>query len=187
MIEVRKAVREDMQYLAIVQTRSWKAAFVNIISANAMKEYADEARCQAMLEAIFDSARGHFYIALSDNVPCGEMFWCDGEMDASAEIIALHSLEETWGTGVGKMLMTRAMEDIQNKGKEQVYLWVFKENHRARKFYEKCGFMADGSEQESGFDGAVELKYVYSFGKQNGGILYEHGTIASGMSEMSGR
>ena len=41
-----------------------------------------------------------------------------------------------------------------------MFLWAFKENKRARRFYEKHGFRWDGSERISEFDGAVEVRYV---------------------------
>ena len=45
-------------------------------------------------------------------------------------------------------------------GDRPVHLWVFKENTRARRFYEKHGFHSDGSERVSEFDGALEVRYV---------------------------
>lgn len=45
----------------------------------------------------------------------------------------------------------------------ELYLWAFKENHRARRFYEKNGFVWDGSERVSEFDGAMEIRYTFEF------------------------
>lgn len=42
-------------------------------------------------------------------------------------------------------------------------IWAFKENHRARRFYEKNGFVWDGSERVSEFDGAMEIRYTFEF------------------------
>ena len=72
------------------------------------------------------------------------------------ELVALHSLPESWGTGLGHAMLAEALSRI---GDRPVYLWVFQENHRARRFYEKHGFYWDGTQRISEFDGAVEIRY----------------------------
>lgn len=55
--------------------------------------------------------------------------------------------------------MERALADIAALGKRRVFLWVFQENRRARRFYEKYGF-APGGECRVGRSGdAVETRY----------------------------
>jgi RimJ/RimL family protein N-acetyltransferase len=53
-------------------------------------------------------------------------------------------------------MLTKALEQI---GDRPVYLWTFRENIRARRFYEKQGFHWDGAERVSEFDGAIEVCY----------------------------
>ncbi|MGL4738211.1 MAG: GNAT family N-acetyltransferase, partial [Cellulosilyticaceae bacterium] len=106
--------------------------------------------------------RGTFYIAFLNEQPCGELFWCNaGEgLPEEAQIIAIHSLENSWGTGVGKAMIDRALADIHKSGMRKVGLWVFKDNMRARRFYEKCGFRHQGEEKTSDFGDVIEVKYV---------------------------
>ena len=75
----------------------------------------------------------------------------------SVEIVAIHSLPESWGTGLGYAMLEEALNQI---GNQPVFLWAFKENKRARRFYEKHGFRWDGTERVSEFDGALEVRYV---------------------------
>ena len=74
-----------------------------------------------------------------------------------AEIIAIHSLPESWGTGLGHAMLSEALVQI---GSQPVFLWAFKENKRARRFYEKHGFCRDGTQRTSEFDGALEVRYI---------------------------
>ena len=74
-----------------------------------------------------------------------------------AELIAIHSLPESWGTGLGSAMLTQALKQI---GQQRVFLWAFKDNTRAQRFYEKHGFSWDGTERISEFDGALEVRYV---------------------------
>jgi RimJ/RimL family protein N-acetyltransferase len=57
-------------------------------------------------------------------------------------------------------MIDKSLIDILKSGKNKVFLWVFKDNIRACKFYEKCGFKADGTEKISKFDNSVEIRYV---------------------------
>ena len=87
--------------------------------------------------------------------------WVDGKMmgllvfseKAGVEIEAIHSLPESWGTGLGA-----AMLDFALKGRA-AGLWAFEKNARARRFYEKHGFAFTGERRISEFDGAVEVRY----------------------------
>ena len=85
----------------------------------------------------------------------GFICWAEGE--TGAEIIAVHSLPESWGTGLGAAMLAEALRQI---GEKPVFLWAFRENARARRFYEKQGFRRDGSERISEFDSAAEVRYV---------------------------
>ena len=85
----------------------------------------------------------------------GMLVW--QKVQDSAEIVAIHSLPESWGTGLGHAMLEEALNQI---GNQPVFLWAFKENKRARRFYEKHGFRWDGSERVSEFDGALEVRYV---------------------------
>lgn len=161
-IEVRLAERCDVDELGKIQTSSWKSAFSSILSSDTLEIYTDVVKCTEMLERVFDANRGNLYIASLNGKPCGELFWCEtGEdMPQNAQIIAIHSLENSWGTGIGKAMMNRALSDIQIRGKSIVSLWVFKDNLRARKFYEKCGFIYSGEEKNSNFGDVIEVKYI---------------------------
>lgn len=54
-------------------------------------------------------------------------------------------------------MMNHILSDIKNSGFNKVMLWVFKENHRARKFYEKHGFVL--TEKSKNFSNAIEVMY----------------------------
>ena len=109
--------------------------------------------CRKMLEGIFEDEKMHFLMGADQGFIC----WQD--TPEGVEIMAIHSLPESWGTGLGGAMLTKALEQIGNR---PVYLWAFKENKRAHRFYEKYGFCRDGSERISGFDGAVEVRYQRS-------------------------
>lgn len=161
MIKIRQAEYEDLIGLASIQIRSWRNAFNNILSDSTLNKYTYLDKCLKILENIYNSNKGYFYIASINENPCAELFWrkCT-ESEHAAEIVSLHSIPECWGQGVGKAIIDKATDDIFNSGLKTVYLWVFEQNKRARRFYEKCGFIADGATRISIYDNAAEVRYT---------------------------
>lgn len=156
MVEVRVAKPADAPALAAIMVQSFRTAFRELVSEEIMDQCADLQNCTAMLAQVCENTQIHSYLAVLDGKPCGELFW---RGEAEAELIALHTLPEVWGYGVGAALLLRAQADMNAAGVKRVKLWAFRENHRARRFYEKYGLRASGAERISEFDGAVEVCY----------------------------
>ena len=150
-MEVRNAVLEDMKLLGHIMSVSFHSAFAGFISQQTLDVCAQEDTCAALLEGLFREGKLHFLIGGCS----GMLVW--QRADDGAEILAIHSMPESWGTGLGQAMLKAALEQI---GDGPVYLWVFEENKRARRFYEKHGFRWDGSRRISEFDGAAEVRYV---------------------------
>ena len=148
---VRNAKLEDMKQLGHIMSVSFRTAFSEFVTKQTLEACAQEDNCAALLESIYREGKMHFLIGETT----GMLVW--QEVEDSAEIVAIHSLPESWGTGLGHAMLTVALKQIGNRG---VFLWAFKENKRARRFYEKHGFYWDGSERVSEFDGALEVRYV---------------------------
>lgn len=75
---------------------------------------------------------------------------------------AIYLDPEHLGTGVGRALMREALRQCAALGHERVYLWVVRGNARARRFYERAGFHADGAEEPYEVEGVAvpEMRYV---------------------------
>jgi GNAT superfamily N-acetyltransferase len=74
--------------------------------------------------------------------------WLDG----------LYVRPEAWGTGVAARLHERALAAL---GPGIARLWVLEENHRARRFYERRGWRADGTTRDVPFPPyPVDLGYA---------------------------
>ena len=148
---IRNAVRSDLARITEIMIRSFRSSFAGFVSSETMDRCTNECNCQAMLEQLYQQDTMHFLIGETS----GMLIW--QQYDDHAELEALHVLPEFHGTGLGHALLTEALRQI---GGSSVHLWAFKENHRARRFYEKHGFHWDGRERISEFDDAVEICYV---------------------------
>ena len=148
---VRNAKFEDMAQAGHIMAVSFRTAFADFVSQQTMDACAQEDNCAAMLAGIYREGKMHFLIGENS----GMLVWQHTE--DGAEIIAIHTLPERRGTGLGHAMLTVALNQI---GSQPVFLWAFKENTRARCFYEQHGFHWDGSERVSEFDGTLEVRYV---------------------------
>ena len=63
----------------------------------------------------------------------------------AAELRQLYVVEEMKGRGVADTLMEWVIERARRRRADYLYLSVFTENHRARRFYEKYGFEPEGT------------------------------------------
>jgi ribosomal protein S18 acetylase RimI-like enzyme len=77
-----------------------------------------------------------------------------------AELYALYVDAAHHGSGIGRALLEKSVR--QCSPHPRMYLWVLKENTRARRFYERAGFLADGAEEpfEAGGVAVPEVRYV---------------------------
>jgi len=148
---VRNAEFEDMNRLGHIMSISFRTAFSDFVTRQTLDTCAQEDNCVALLEGIYREGKVHFLIGENSGMLCWQ------KTEAGAEIVAIHSLPESWGTGLGHAMLEEALNQI---GEATVFLWAFKENKRARRFYEKHGFKLDGSVRVSEFDGALEVRYV---------------------------
>ena len=148
---VRNAEYEDMKQLGHIMAVSFRTAFSDFVTKQTLEACAQEDNCAPMLESIYREGKVHFLIGENS----GMLVW--QKVQDSIEIVAIHSLPESWGTGLGHAMLEETLNQI---GYQPVFLWAFKENKRARRFYEKHGFHWDGTERVSEFDGALEVRYV---------------------------
>ena len=148
---VRIAKFEDMKQAGHIMSVSFRTAFADFVSQQTMDTCAQEDNCIALLEGIFREGKVHFLMGENS----GMLAW--QQTEDGAEIIAIHTLPESRGTGLGYAMLTEALSQI---GNQPVFLWAFKENTRARRFYEKHGFHWDGIERVSEFDDALEVRYI---------------------------
>jgi diamine N-acetyltransferase len=63
------------------------------------------------------------------------------EADRSAILLdQLYILKDYHGVGIAHALMDWALDEARRRGGEELYLTVYVENHRARRFYDRYGF-----------------------------------------------
>jgi GNAT superfamily N-acetyltransferase len=100
-------------------------------------------------ERELEDPRFAFRVAEVDGVPVGYLKLAPLKLDVVPRgpallLDQLYILKGYHGTGIAQALMEWALEEAQNRGAEELYLTVFIDNHRARRFYDRYGFEAVG-------------------------------------------
>lgn len=84
------------------------------------------------------------------------------QLDAqTGELCALYVHPAHLGTGIGHALLTETTAHCTTGGHHRMRLWGLKANTPARRFYERAGFRADGTEESFEVDGVPipEVRY----------------------------
>ena len=160
-VKIRKASPGDEQVLAYIQTESWKAAFAGILSPEELVRCTNLQKAEQMYYGVLRRDGCNMAIELVDGKPHCIAAWGTNRCDLGdtvGELICIHSLQNNWAKGYGSAMMEYVLAQLQQAQYESVILWVFEDNKRARKFYEKHGF--ELTEQKKLANCITELMYI---------------------------
>ncbi|HET9455761.1 MAG TPA: GNAT family N-acetyltransferase [Candidatus Limnocylindrales bacterium] len=168
---IRLAVPADAPGVGRVHVESWQATYPGIVPQPILERMSVERRAAFWREAITRSLDGA--------TDAGERVWVAvgeaGEVAGFAsigpardddlpprtgELYAIYLAPEHWSTGLGRRLHDAAVDDLAVRH-DPLVLWVLTDNARARRFYKRAGWMADGSARILDFDGTPieEIRY----------------------------
>ena len=164
-INIREVKNGDEKILAYIQTQSWKKAFSNILSEEDMVKYTNIEKTEEMYSYLLNNNIANGYILYVNDEPHCIAYWDksrEEDLNDYAELICIHSLQDNWGKGYGSIMMEHVLNEIYKSGFKKIMLWVFEENIRARRFYEKHGFIL--TDKTHKFENALEVMYVKTIG-----------------------
>ena len=149
----------DAESLGRVHAQCWHEAYDEVISKAALEKLSPRRMAELWTHWMNQGPEYLQFAAVID----GEIVGFVGSgpaRDADAprgrELYFMNMLAEYRSTGTGQKLFDAAIGDAP------AYLWVLSSNARARHFYEKNGFVADGAEHTEPFLGEEvhEVRYV---------------------------
>jgi ribosomal protein S18 acetylase RimI-like enzyme len=162
---------EDIEGVSAVRVRGWQAAYRGMVPQSHLDALTIDGDAR-MRHEMFAKSDGRVLnlVAEQDGAVVG---WAalgpSREEDAEAgdgELLALYVAPDAVGTGVGRALMAEALASAGQRSFRRLVLWVIADNIRARSFYERAGFVADGRTEDWAVDGAVvpEVRYGMDLG-----------------------
>ncbi|GAA4319853.1 GNAT family N-acetyltransferase [Streptomyces venetus] len=167
-LRIREMTLADCDRVAEIRVGGWQSAYRGLIP----QSYLDG------LSVREDAERRRTHLTRSDGSVVnlvaegtgGEITgWAchgpyrDGEaLTPDAELYALYVHPDRVGQGVGRALLTESVTRCSAAGHDRMLLWVLQENSRARRFYERAGFHADGAAEPFEVQGVTvpEVRYA---------------------------
>jgi ribosomal protein S18 acetylase RimI-like enzyme len=167
-VVIRAAAPDDAEQLAGLYVRSWQAAYRGLLPQDFLDRLdpADRLdRWRRTLREPGGPARGVLVVSAGARL-CGAAWFGptrdpDGDPARTGELVGIYLLPGAWGRGLGRSLLAAAVERLTAAGYEQATLWVLESNARARRFYARAGWAADGAVQQDGRLGfpITEVRY----------------------------
>jgi GNAT superfamily N-acetyltransferase len=149
-VVVRPARRDDASAIAEVNVISWREGYADLISAEYLdgmdiaqrtERWAGRLAHLRPSEAILVAEADAGIIGFTALGPSR-----DSDVErGTTEIYALYLRPDAWGQGVARLLVRTVLHGVPAGA--PVTLWVLAANERARRFYRRNGFVADGAER----------------------------------------
>ncbi|SDN26609.1 L-amino acid N-acyltransferase YncA [Streptomyces sp. cf386] len=166
-IRIRPMTPADCDRVAEIRVGGWQSAYQSLVP----QSYLDA------MNVAQDAERRRAYLAQTDGSVvdlvaelAGEVVgWAchgpyrDGEVHTEdAELYAIYVDSGRYGAGVGHALLQESLRRCTAAGHARMLLWVLRDNARARRFYERAGFLADGAEEPFEVEGVEvpEVRYA---------------------------
>jgi GNAT superfamily N-acetyltransferase len=142
----------DAVEIARVRVRSWQVAYAHAFPADALAGLSHEAGLEWWTRALEDPyPHMHTLVAEDDGEVIGFASLGAAREDdvlGLGELFAIYVHPDAWGRGAGRALMAETLARLRAEGFGEAILWVLDDNPRTRRFYEQCGWRADGGVKE---------------------------------------
>lgn len=162
-VQIREATAEDAAAIADIHVSGWRVAYRDVVPEQHLQSLSVEKRQAKWLCAI-EKGEPLIRVATGANGVSGWVAFAgtrdDDAMPNTGEIWAIYVSPTAWAGGIGRHLLAQACEELQGMGFRAVTLWVLVKNERARRFYERLGFVPEESSVKVVNVGGAELQEV---------------------------
>jgi ribosomal protein S18 acetylase RimI-like enzyme len=171
MLRFRAFDKSDAEKVARIHAHSWQSAYKGILRPEYLAGPVFEERLSVWRERL--SGRDNKHVALlaeEETTPLGFAFAVQDEDPRwGSHLDNLHVVTAQRGRGIGTRLLTALVEELIARGSESgLYLWVYEENTRARRFYERVGAEVIKREEIDAPGGGTVLHWLYAWRSLSG-------------------
>ncbi len=170
-MHIRNATRMDAHHIARIHIDAWRSGYKGIMPDEYLQSLSVAEKARQWDEAISTKGPAINLVIVRHGVISGFCVYGPARDDDlpkknAGELIALNIAPDCWGKGLGTALTRYVIESahsIHNGQWHSLYLWVLRENARAKKLYESMGFSIEGREKSdtklTGHE-LYEIRYV---------------------------
>ena len=171
-MKIREAKKEDAEVIAKIHVQAWRSGYKEIMPDEYLQSLSIATRTKQWLDALSAPGPGINLVIEQNGILSGFCVYGpardkDLSNDNAGELVALNILPNAWGMGLGTEFVKHVIASAFNHNWSSLYLWVIKENGRARRLYESMGFEYDGNEKTDSWltDCELhELRYMHKLG-----------------------
>jgi diamine N-acetyltransferase len=143
-ITYRDATPSDAATLDRIFETSFRDTFAHLYRAEDLRAFLSSFGVSEWEAQLRDPAHA-VHIAELDAEPVGYVKLAPLKLPVETDrpsilLDQLYILKEHHGVGIAHGLMDWALAEATKRGAEEIYLTVYVENHRARRFYDRYGF-----------------------------------------------
>ena len=172
-MEIRYINQEDnLLEISNIYECSWKYAYKDIIPKNYLNSIPKGCWANNITKEHMTS-----FVLIEDGIIIGTASFCKSrwkQYNDYGEIVSIYFLPDYMGKGYGNHLLKKCMEELKTRGYEKILLWVLEDNLRARKFYEKNGFICSYEYLNDNIAGKELREVMYTYKLQEESL---HGQI----------
>ncbi|MCI9263876.1 MAG: GNAT family N-acetyltransferase [Oscillospiraceae bacterium] len=176
------AVKEEhFRAMSLIHALGWRDTYKGYVPQEYLDKEITDDRWVSVFRNNFETKICSGLLLYRDEIPVACINYCparlhnynsDGDDDwvflnASyagwGEIASFYTHPEERGKGYGGLLIEEALKRLRVQGFENVFVFVLRENERARKFYSAHGFSWDGTHADIPFPPdkvCVDLRYT---------------------------
>ncbi len=159
---IRSAVPADAKAMAEVFVAAWRQAYPGVVPDDVLADL-DLDRTETWLAGLIaNRVQGSTDVAVRDGRVIGFVRY--GTDEEGGHVFGLYVHPETAGYGVGRALLGHAEARLAETGSQRVWLYVFAANERARRLYDRSGYVPDGTERVEPEYQAQEVRLVKVLG-----------------------
>jgi len=159
MTALRPATDDDLLAVGALHHRSRSAAYADILSPAALGFGSAAAMGEYWAERWKWERETHrLTVAVDEGEIVGFTYVGPSDEEGVRELYAIHVDPRFVGSGVGKLLMVDTLAHLGDRA----VLWVLEGNARARRFYERGGWFADGTTRDDAIGGEMTHQLRYS-------------------------
>jgi ribosomal protein S18 acetylase RimI-like enzyme len=169
-LQIRLAQVDDAPGIATVHVKTWQHSYRGQIPDDFLDNMSLERRTDRWREMLATSAaHERVLVAEMDGKIvgfCGVGHSRDADADEMVgELYAIYIDAQTMNHGVGSALLKIGQVYLVEQGYGRATLWVLESNIRARRFYERNGWAADGTTRTEAIANTVvpEMRYAIHF------------------------
>ena len=150
-LAIRLATADDAAALGGIAGRAWSLTYPGIVPDVVLDEWVAGAEDNWRTTLEQPPAHGQWrpWVAEREGMLLGYATTSPARdewlppPEGAGEVTNLYLEPDAIGTGVGRRLYQHAVDDVRERGFNPLVIWAFRENLRARAFYERMGLAVD--------------------------------------------